>query len=370
MFVSAAMKASLVLVPFGLLSNCRGFFAKEKDILCRWLSRNLMDVLRREYADLLDREAALDSRIRCLYRLKENEKTVLGAALLAEAVDTTESVLLQHECVYNIGQFRFVESIPGLQSIVRNEAYDVVTRHEALESLGAIAQDAILPFLYEYAALDGPASGCPPLRESAVLAICRIEMKKRDGEGAIATPEGCQFVSVDPSPPFPVAGMDLSTLERILLTGILPPRESIDTTHNDVVVGDAVTADDAVLWNRYRAMFSLRNIGGKDGAVILGKALRSDRTSCLFRHEVAFVLGQLEHPASEPYLAEALADESEHSMVRHEAAEALGALAEKHSLDYLKQYAAHNEAIVRDSCVVALDMHAYWSQFKKNDQEE
>lgn len=326
-----------------------------------------IEELRVTYADLLNKDIALDSRIRCLYVLKEADKSPLGAAILAEAVDTTDSVLLQHELVYNIGQFRFAESIPRLRQIVETESYDVVTRHEALEALGAIAEDSLLPFLYEYAAKDGPVGNCAPLRESAVLAICRIEMKRREGDAAVGNPDNCHFVSVDPSPAF-AGTVSLDDLETILRSGV--------HTAATAMVKDTIPAalandeDAALIWNRYRAMFTLRNIGGKDAAVILGKALRSDTSSCLFRHEIAFVLGQLEHPASEPYLAEALADEKEHAMVRHEAAEAIGALAEKHSFDFLQKYAGHNEAIVRDSCVVALDMHTYWSQYKKPDESD
>ena len=111
-------------------------------------------------------------------------------------------------------------------------------------------------------------------------------------------------------------------------------------------------------------MFQLRNIGTEEAVLALSAALRDDQTSCLFRHEVAFVLGQLEHPASSPALSAALKDVAEHPMVRHEAAEALGALAEKDTLGLLEQFCSDSQAIVRDSCVVAIEMHKYWSAFK------
>lgn len=59
------------------------------------------------------------------------------------------------------------------------------------------------------------------------------------------------------------------------------------------------------LYERYRAMFGLRNANNEDGVVALTTGL--DDSSALFRHEVAYVLGQLAHPAA----AEAL------SKVRH-----------------------------------------------------
>merc|ERR1711915_463129 len=49
----------------------------------------------------------------------------------------------------------------------------------------------------------------------------------------------------------------------------------------------------ASLFDRYRAMFSLRNINTPESARVLGSALRTG--SALFRHEVGYVLGQMEN---------------------------------------------------------------------------
>jgi deoxyhypusine monooxygenase len=51
-----------------------------------------------------------------------------------------------------------------------------------------------------------------------------------------------------------------------------------------------------------------------------------------------------------------LQDTKEHAMVRHEAAEALGSVADEASIALLKEFAQDPEAIVAQSCVVALDM--------------
>jgi len=48
-------------------------------------------------------------------------------------------------------------------------------------------------------------------------------------------------------------------------------------------------------------------------------------------------------------------------MVRHEAAEALGAIAADEALPILKQYLNDSEPIVRESCIVALDVHEYFN---------
>ena len=81
--------------------------------------------------------------------------------------------------------------------------------------------------------------------------------------------------------------------------------------------------------------------------------------TALFRHEIAFVLGQLQEEVSVPYLKESLVDESENEMVRHECAEALGAIASPDCLDILNKYLKDEKRVVRESCVIALDMCEY-----------
>ena len=293
------------------------------------------------FTDLLDPSAALDVRIRSLYKLKEQQRNIEGAQMLLDAVDTTDSVLLQHELLYNVGQFGYVQCIPRLVAIIKSSpparpAYDLVSRHEAIEALGAIGDPSIVPLLEELEqSKDEPA----PIRESCMLALRRIRLVGDLGSGAVAPPPGCQYVSVDPAPAMK-GESSVAALRQQLL--------------------DASVS----LWERYQAMFQLRNIGTEEAVLALSAALRDDQTSCLFRHEVAFVLGQLEHPASSPALSAALKDVAEHPMVRHEAAEALGALAEKDTLGLLEQFCSDSQAIVRDSCVVAIEMHKYWSAFK------
>ena len=51
-------------------------------------------------------------------------------------------------------------------------------------------------------------------------------------------------------------------------------------------------------------------------------------------------------------------------MVRHEAAEALGGMARDECLEALRTFKDDAEPLVGDSCVVGLDMHAYWSQWR------
>jgi deoxyhypusine monooxygenase len=119
------------------------------------------------------------------------------------------------------------------------------------------------------------------------------------------------------------------------------------------------------LFERYRAMFALRDLASPPDlptAVPAVKALATGfkDSSALFRHEIAFVFGQLSHPASIPSLIETLSDLKEVGMVRHEAAEALGSMGEEDGVEeVLKRFLTDDEIVVRDSCIVALDMAEY-----------
>lgn len=91
--------------------------------------------------------------------------------------------------------------------------------------------------------------------------------------------------------------------------------------------------------------------------------------SALFRHEIAYVLGQLQNDACVEQLAVNLRDKQENAMVRHECAEALGSIATEEATAVLQNYLSDSERVVRESCVVALDMSEYEnsSQFQYAD---
>lgn len=193
-----------------------------------------------------------------------------------------------------------------------------MVRHEAGEALGAIGIDDCLTPLRKHA-----HDAMPEVRETCLLALKRIE-HLQNATGVQAT----EFVTVDPAP---AAGIDdVADLEVQLL----------DET--------------AEMFDRYRALFALRNIGGTEAVQSIAKAFGCG--SALLKHEVAFVLGQMQHPEAIGALQSALQDREENPMVRHEAAEALGSIAEDSCIALLEQHCQDPEPIVAESCVVALDM--------------
>ncbi len=111
------------------------------------------------------------------------------------------------------------------------------------------------------------------------------------------------------------------------------------------------------MFQRMRAVFALRNLGGADAVDALAAAFADP--SALLRHELAYVLGQMQDTHAVPALTRVLEAEDEHVMVRHEAAEALGAIGLPESVDVLRRYLEDPNPEVAESCEVALDLIAW-----------
>ncbi|PWN40139.1 ARM repeat-containing protein [Ceraceosorus guamensis] len=335
----------------------------------------------------------LDARFRALFTLKglacsssisTSDKSSILEAIGAAFSD--DSALLKHEVAYVLGQIQDEQAIAVLISVLQQQEEHAMVRHEAAEALGAIGHPKALPVLRTYLQ-DGDVS----VRETCDLAIRKIEWdqsvegredaKKRAKEGKTAS-----FAPIDPAP-------------------ALSSSQSLSAT---ISASRAVLTDSqAQLFQRYRAMFALRDavhasrkeadekgLSREERATheelakkaILALADGLEDQSALFRHEICFVFGELAHPASVPSMLRVLSDTSEHEMVRHEAAEALGAVAEdaseegeggddeeegeaaaaagkclKSVLGELRRWAEDEEAprVVRESCVVALDELKY-----------
>jgi len=105
---------------------------------------------------------------------------------------------------------------------------------------------------------------------------------------------------------------------------------------------------------RMRALFALRNIGGREAIDSLAAAFNSD--SILLKHEIAYVMGQMQDAHAVSHLIERLEDESEDAIVRHESAEALGAIGDVVALATLERFRDDPEVVVAESCEVALDL--------------
>jgi deoxyhypusine monooxygenase len=173
------------------------------------------------------------------------------------------------------------------------------------------------------------------VRQTCQLAIAKIEheISNSGRDGRIK-----RYGSIDPAPAFSLSPTD-DTIEE--LKACLLDRN-------------------ADLFLRYRAMFTLRDIGTAEAVLALAEGLKiNGEDHALFRHEIAYIFGQMQHAASVPALKEALKCTSEAPMVRHECAEALGSIASDECLPVLDEFKSDQIDVVRDSCLVALDMWEY-----------
>lgn len=170
-----------------------------------------------------------------------------------------------------------------------------MVRHEAGEALGAIGTAECLEAVGRFT-----KDASREVAETCQLALQRIDHRLRveSGKEAECRDEN-PFFSVDPTPALPAATL-LPELRAALLDEARP------------------------MFERYRALFALRNRGGPEAVAVLGEAFGS--ASALLKHEVAYVMGQLASPHGREILERVLRDAREHPMVRHEAAEALGAI--------------------------------------------
>ncbi|KAH6561422.1 hypothetical protein BSLG_000802 [Batrachochytrium salamandrivorans] len=287
-----------------------------------------LSVTQETYAELQDSLCTpthpLAKRFRALFTLK-SLKSNQAVDIIAQAF-CDPSALLKHELAYVLGQMKNPYAIAPLSAVLHDLTQEPMVRHEAAEALGAIADpkalDILRPFLQDEVV---------EVRETTVLAIERIEyeMKKAANHG-VAEEDIGTYSSIDPAPA--VKHSHLSTNEL---------KESLLNTDN-------------TLFERYRAMFALRNRGNTEDVLALAEGF-SD-SSALFRHEIAYVFGQMQHPASIPSLIKVLSDTLEAGMVRHEAAEALGSIAAPECLPVLRQFVNDPERVVRESCIVGLDM--------------
>ena len=134
-----------------------------------------------------------------------------------------------------------------------------------------------------------------------------------------------------------------------------PAPQSEDS--NVTRLSNTLSNENEKMFQRMRALFALRNIGGHDSVDALTNAFNSE--SALLKHEIAYVLGQMQDPHAVPSLIDRLADQSEDVMVRHEAAEALGAIGDMIAIDTLRQFQEDPEIVVAESCEVAIDLLNY-----------
>lgn len=258
--------------------------------------------------------------------------------------------------------FFLFQCCPYLETVLIDGTDCSMVRHECAEALGGIGAARSIPVLQQ-TMLSSPH--IPELAETCDIAIQFMNWVNQGGHSSDTHTHTEQ--------PIICACMTSSWHTH----DPAPPHHSHAHLTTQQLVQNVLCNPSVPLFERYRAMFSLRNRGGEDAAIGLGQALlHENSTSALFRHEIAFVLGQLAHPASLEYLEACLRKGAgnEHAMVRHEAAESLGSIEDRWEEveKILKEFSQDEDVVVAESCVVALDAADYWGygSGKQEDLEE
>ncbi|CAN0841659.1 Deoxyhypusine hydroxylase [Linum grandiflorum] len=276
---------------------------------------------------LVDSSQPISERFRVLFSLRNLKGSGPRTALIQATRDS--SYLLAHEAAFALGQMQDSEAIPALETVLNDLSLHPIVRHEAAEALGAIGLKSNAPLLERSLAAD-PAQ---EVRETCELALNRIkEMNTANGDDQSPAMDKSPFLSVDPA-------------------GAASSCSSVDELR------EVLLDEEKHMYERYAALFALRNHGGDDAVTAIVDSLQSK--SALLKHEVAYVLGQLQNKAASAALSSVLRDVNEHPMVRHEAAEALGSIADDKSIALLEEFSKDPEPIVSESCEVALSMLEY-----------
>ena len=116
------------------------------------------------------------------------------------------------------------------------------------------------------------------------------------------------------------------------------------------------------LKERFRALFTLRNLGG--AVAVQGISRCFTDGSALLKHELAYCLGQMRDESAIPTLTAVLCDTAQEPMVRHEAGEALGAIGSRDSLKVLKDHCSDPMPEVAETCQLAVE-RIEWLQDKE-----
>ena len=275
-------------------------------------------------ACLLDLTQSISKRTHAAFYLRTFYPKEAVGIISESLLIKQDSSLMRHELAYVLGQIRDSSACSLLSSLLDDENDDILVRHESAEALGAIGEQSSLEILQKYATY--PA---PEISETCIIAIDLINWRLKGEQGGSS-----HYLSVDPAPSL-TDEKSIPKLKDLLM----------DTSKS--------------LFDRYRAMFTLRDLNSNESSLALLIGFKDE--SSLFRHEVAYVLGQMQRKVTIEGLSEVLRNETEHRMVRHEAAEALGAIGGVEVEDILNKYKNDEEIVVKESCDVALDTMEYWS---------
>lgn len=261
------------------------------------------------------KDTSISFKMRNLFYLRSLQSP--EASLAIQKCLSYDSVLLDHEVAYVLGQMKQENSIEFLFSVADNKEVHSIVRHEAIEALGNFEDRALVSRIRKY---EGDAD--PIIRESAILALRKLSDEAPENEKI------GRFGSRDPAYPF------RGQFE-----------EAVELLRNGELV------------DKYRAIFYFRDLNNKEAVEALARGFEDP--SDLLRHEVAYVFGQMQNEHATEALIKVLENPEEVEIVRHEAAEALGNIGTEKCENILKSYLNSEIRILKESAQVGLGISAY-----------
>eukprot|EP01055_Gregarina_sp_Pseudo9_P001306 Gregarina_sp_Pseudo_9__1305@NODE_1872_length_1283_cov_78_962219_g1738_i0_p1_GENE_NODE_1872_length_1283_cov_78_962219_g1738_i0NODE_1872_length_1283_cov_78_962219_g1738_i0_p1_ORF_typecomplete_len352_score98_56HEAT_2/PF13646_6/3_5e08HEAT_2/PF13646_6/1_4e13HEAT_2/PF13646_6/0_0073HEAT_2/PF13646_6/2_4e11HEAT_PBS/PF03130_16/2_6e02HEAT_PBS/PF03130_16/0_93HEAT_PBS/PF03130_16/0_29HEAT_PBS/PF03130_16/1_7e03HEAT_PBS/PF03130_16/0_05HEAT_PBS/PF03130_16/5_6e03HEAT_PBS/PF03130_16/0_23HEAT_EZ/PF13513_6/4_9e02HEA len=325
-----------------------------------------LDVIRNNLAERDDAKADIVTRMRALFYARHYDTPEAVEALRGALHHP--SVLLRHEVAYVMGQMTQPTALPVLIDLLDNAEEHPMVRHEAAEGIAALGLTCKEAFEAVQRHLND--------RNVAVAETCYLALKglEKTLQKEISLGRKHDKTVWDPSKGFYIftASQRKEVLDRIEKLdkssfGTCDPAEGDEAMQKPECVqklAQVLQDEKADLWDRYIAMFTLRNIASEPAAQALAEAL-DEKKSALLRHEICFVLGQLQLPVGLNKLIARLEDIHEAGMVRHEAALALGSVgadiwtdrgraARKEAIVVLQKWSTDPEPVVAESCIVGL----------------
>lgn len=131
-------------------------------------------------------------------------------------------------------------------------------------------------------------------------------------------------------------------------------------------IGHVLNSPAAPLADRFRALFTLKNLGGPAAVEAIGRGFDEPDNGALIKHELAYCLGQMGDVAAIPVLTTVLSTVEEDPMVRHEAGEALGAIGDEVALEVLTKHSTDSVVEVAETCELAVE-RIEWLKRRRRD---
>lgn len=192
--------------------------------------------------------------------------------------------MLLHEMCYVLGQMdkspAHVQKIQAfLETVIAEGAgYEDIVVHEAVEALGNLSQDETLKLIQRF---EDPSTTCAMVYETCFLAKELIKWNKETDHGATERVDlkKLAFKTNDPAPPFNVYNN--------------PDPNHVDPSYLMTMLINKQEGRDYNLFDRYRALFTLRELNSKESVLAICQSLlpeNMDTCGALLKHEVAYVL--------------------------------------------------------------------------------